>query len=75
VLSKCRYIKRNSGRKRKKEKPPEEKGRERKKEKDREERRRKRKKKSEARLGHLEKGSIRPPKRLLESCVPLNRHV
>jgi len=78
VLCTCRYIKRNSGRKRKRKeerKTPEEKGRERKKEKDREERRRKRKKKSEALHGHLEKGSIRPPKRLLEPCVPLNRHV
>ena len=59
------------GRERRKKNP----GRERKKEKDREERRRKRKKKREALQGHLEKGSIRPQKRLLESCVPLNRHV
>ena len=50
-------------------------GRKRKKEKDREERRKKRKKKREALLGHFEKGSIRPQKRLLEPCVPLNQHV
>ncbi len=43
---------------------PGEKGRERKKEKDREERRRKRKKKREALFSQLEKGSIRPQKRL-----------